>query len=87
MAHFLCDKKPDGTYYKKAGSMLTNFWYDLSFQESKCVWKNRGELENYFLMVGLVFCWTVIVPIIKAKLYFQSKGKSDHRTTNTSCLV
>jgi len=87
MAHFLCDKKADGTFYTKSNSMLTNFWYDLFGQEDKCVWKNRGQVESYFLVVGAVFIWTVIVPIIKLKLYFDSRGKSDHRTTNTSCQV
>jgi hypothetical protein len=87
MAHFLCDQKSDGTFYTKVPSMVENFWYDLIGQEDKCVWKNRDQLESYFLVVGAIFCWTVIVPIVKVKLWIESKGKSDHRTTNSSCLV
>lgn len=32
----------------KANSTMTNFWYDLTFQESKNVWKDRNEMEQYF---------------------------------------
>jgi hypothetical protein len=87
MAHFLCDQKPDGTYYTKVPSMFENFVYDTFGQEDKCVWKDRDQLESYFLYMALIFCWTVIVPVIKIKLWIDSKGKKDHRTTNSSCLV
>lgn len=63
----------------KANSMFENFIYDALFQEDKCVWKNREELESYFLILSVVFCWTIIVPAIKIPAYFSSRGKSDHR--------
>ena len=63
----------------KANSIFENFIYDLTFQEDKCVWKHREQLEQYYLIVGAVFCWTVIVPIIKLNLYFKSRKKTDHR--------
>jgi hypothetical protein len=79
MAHFVGDTKTDGTVYHKANPMWLNFWYDASFQEDRCVWKNRGELERYFIIVGALFCWTVIVPLAKLNLYLQSRKKRDHR--------
>jgi hypothetical protein len=63
----------------KANSILENFFYDLTFQEDKCVWKHREQLEQYFLILSVVFCWTVIIPIIKLAAYFKSRGRSDHR--------
>lgn len=79
MAHFAGDINPKTGQPYKANSMFQNFIYDLTFQESKCVWKNRKQLESYFLIMAVVFCWTIIVPIIKLKLYFESRSKSDHR--------
>ena len=63
----------------KANSMAENFIFDLTFQESKCVWKHREQLEQYFLIMAAVFCWTIVVPIIKLNLYFSSRKKTDHR--------
>lgn len=79
MAYFEGDKDKETGRILHAKSSLENFWFDLIGQEEKCVWKHREHLESYFLWMSLIFCWTVIVPIVKMIAYFKSRGQSDHR--------
>ena len=34
--------------------IIGNLWFDITFQEDRCVWKSQGEINGYFIGVAVL---------------------------------